>query len=94
MRFGHEVAVHHVDVQQVGLGADAVDLGAEAAKSAERIDGAIFDRELGRRPPVLATRSEGAQDEDVHAVGAGGAGEEQGAAAVRTPRGAGRRRSA
>ena len=39
---GHEVAVHHVDVQQVGFGRHPLDLGREHAKSADRIDGAIF----------------------------------------------------
>ncbi len=39
----HEVAVHHVDVQQVRLRADRASTSlASSAKSADRIDGAIF----------------------------------------------------
>ena len=39
---GHEVAVHHVDVEEVGLGRDAFDLVGELGEVGGRIDGAIL----------------------------------------------------
>ena len=42
---GHEMAVHHVDMDPVGAGrVDGADLLAELAKSAARIDGAMSKR--------------------------------------------------
>ena len=86
---GHEVAVHHVDVQEVG----------DLARPARRRRRAARSRRRGSTAPASSrsrsaasfrpeVRSGGAAErEDVHAVGAGGLREEQRAATVRPSRG-------
>ena len=57
---GHEVAVHHVDVQEVGdLARPARRRRPRSAKSADRIDGASFNSRRTPRtlPPVLRLAS-------------------------------------
>ena len=99
---GHEVAVHHVDVQEVGDRArPARPRPPSAAKSADRIDGASLRRTIGRRysPSLVGvvvrrrTVTPVRAGEDVHAVGAGGLREQERAATVRAPRRARRRRA-
>ena len=98
VRFGHEVAVHHVDVQQVG---DARAPGRPRPPSSREVGGQDRRRDLHRAhasgtpasiwrgwpresAPVTPNESASAtQAQDEHAVGAGGLREQERAAPVR-----------
>ena len=84
----HEVAVHHVDVQEVGLRPDAARPRRRARRSRRR--GSTV-RSFPSRRPTAGRPAERVSDEDEHAVGAGDLREQQRAPPPRPPRRARRR---